>query len=436
MAKLNFVCGLLAALLYCSAAQDDVPQIVDPIEINGTALMQMQQPRGQIDVDGLLYFFRCNDDQVEVYKGDTVALLTPVLTKKQTTCSLKVKANENMKLTFQCMEKMVLHPADRFIINGKEYKKKQVEKPIGVQGKEIDVVFKAPKSWKKNRSLACLITTPEDTYTTSTTTTVTPPPSDECQCGKRNVGGLVDSRIVGGEDADAHEFPWQVAVYYKKNGGGTSFCGGSIVSKNYVITAAHCVGSNGEVSVGVGIHDRGQTQKIVKAKFVKMHEQYDPSTIDYDIAVITVEEPFDFSDPKVGPVCLPSKDAEHDGKPVTISGWGLRNDGSGLPTILQTVDVKVITEAKCKEFGGSFIKERMICTLGDGTESTCSGDSGGPLVYKTSSDSYELVGVVSWVFVSGGQCDPEKPNGFARVTSVELYPWIQTHTKGLAGTCQ
>jgi len=335
----------------------------------------------------------------------------------------------------------VVHSKDRFVIDGQEYTKKQVEKPIEVQGEDITVEFRAPKNWKKNRFINCLISTAPTDVTTPTPTTptpttpTTPPPSGGCQCGKSNQGGL-DARIVGGEPADPHEFPWQVSVYYTRTSGGTSFCGGSIVSKDYVITAAHCIGSAGTVSVGIGTQYINQQQKIVKAKTVKGHEQYNPSTIDYDIAVLEMEVPFDFSDPKVGPVCLPKQDDQHDGKPVTVSGWGLTNDGNGQPAGLRKVEVSVISQAQCVGVGGSFIKERMICTLGDGTESTCSGDSGGPLVYEKEPNTFELVGVVSWGYQTDGKCRPDLPNGFARVTSVVLYPWIQTHTKGLAGTCQ
>jgi len=444
MSKLCFVFGLLATL-HCAAAariptEDRVPVRslargrvpvgsfpegrvpVKPLELNRTF---PKEPRSLADVSGKLYYFSCDSDDVVVDSGDAVMLLTPVLGRGSRSCTLKVTAQDS-DFTFECDPGMVLHNRDRFTINGEEYTKNQVQKPIEVEGPEIEVTFTATRAWKKNRSITCFVRT-----SGTSTPPPTPPPSEDCQCGKANVGGL-DGRIIGGENADTNEYPWQVAVQYR-TGSGTSSCGGTIVSKYFVITAAHCVGSSGDVYVGSGKNNYNQLN-FVKVKNVIIHPQWDRPTIDYDIAVLEMGAPFDFSDPRLGPACLPSSNDVHDNKPVTISGWGRTGDGSA-PTMLQKVEVTAMSHAACQSKAGG-ITERMICTEGDGTQVSCFGDSGGPLTYQNAANSYELVGVVSWVFGDGnGSCNPRRPAGFAKITSVELYPWVQQNTNGLAGTC-
>merc|ERR1711900_25908 len=109
--------------------------------------------------------------------------------------------------------------------------------------------------------------------------------------------GYADGRIMGGEEAPAHEFPWQISLRNL----GSHICGGSIINKNQVITAAHCV--EGALpaldSVVAGAHHRileggHQTRRVAKMEY---HASWNNPPFNNDVALITVSEPFDFSDP-------------------------------------------------------------------------------------------------------------------------------------------
>merc|ERR1711936_1158801 len=114
--------------------------------------------------------------------------------------------------------------------------------------------------------------------------------------------GYADGRIIGGEEAPAHEFPWQISLRNL----GSHICGGSIINKNQVITAAHCVQGALPIfdSVIAGAHNRilefGHQKRNIKS--MEAHENHnEPTHFNNDVAIITVTEPFDFSDPNVQP---------------------------------------------------------------------------------------------------------------------------------------
>merc|ERR1711915_949108 len=111
--------------------------------------------------------------------------------------------------------------------------------------------------------------------------------------------GQPDGRIIGGVEAPPHEFPWQISLRNL----GSHICGGSIINKNQVITAAHCVEGALPIldSVVAGAHHRileggHQTRRVAK---MEHHASWNTPPFNNDVALITVSEPFDFSDPNV-----------------------------------------------------------------------------------------------------------------------------------------
>merc|ERR1711982_259036 len=137
--------------------------------------------------------------------------------------------------------------------------------------------------------------------------------------------GYADGRIIGGEEAPPHEFPWQISLRNL----GSHICGGSIINQNQVITAAHCVEGALPVmdSVVAGAHHRlleGGHQKR-RIKSMEAHEDHNNPRFNNDVAIITVTEPFDFSDPNVQPIeMFLLEDAEIPAETVcNVTGWGL-----------------------------------------------------------------------------------------------------------------
>ncbi|XP_044265419.1 brachyurin-like [Tribolium madens] len=230
-------------------------------------------------------------------------------------------------------------------------------------------------------------------------------------------------RITGGQEATPHSIPYQAFLeLYAGNIGW--YCGGSLISQNYVLTAGHCGVNATEVSVILGAHTPFQdedSQIIITSKEVTVHEKYDGDLIINDIAVIKLSEPAIFTN-AIKAVALPSKaDAikTFEGETARISGWGYTT-GFGynkLSDVLNYVDVKVINNTKCGETFGD-LEDSIVCTSGDENSGSCSGDSGGPLAIND-----KQIGVVSFGVIF---CMPGYPSAFTRVTS--FLDWIAANS--------
>lgn len=229
-----------------------------------------------------------------------------------------------------------------------------------------------------------------------------------------------EQKIVGGVEASIGEFPFIVSL---QSASGSHFCGGSLIRKNWVLTAAHCVqGSIGRIVIG--LHDRTDTKnaEIMKVKKVIAHPDYDASSTDYDFAVIELDQ-----DSSYQPVALNSVDiqipARDEGAPMmsTTAGWGATKEGSyGLPKTLQKVDVPLVTNEACNKSYPDKITDRMICAgYEEGGKDSCQGDSGGPLLVQNENREQILVGVVSWGY---GCARPELPGVYSKVSAG--FDWI------------
>lgn len=234
--------------------------------------------------------------------------------------------------------------------------------------------------------------------------------------------------IVGGVVAEKGEFPFQVSL---QRSTGSHFCGGSLIKKNWVLTAAHCVaGWQKTNKIFVGLHD--QKNKVDAESFTSVqvipHPLYNRSTLDYDYALIQLS-----GDSKLRTIDLNSTEIEIPeigSNPINVwtAGWGTTSEGSyALPNLLNKVEVPLVTTKECNApsaYRGD-ITDRMICAgLPAGGKDSCQGDSGGPLFVKQSSGDFLLVGVVSW---GEGCARPNKFGVYAKVNSV--IDWIATQTQ-------
>jgi len=271
-------------------------------------------------------------------------------------------------------------------------------------------------------ALACLRPPPPPPPPTSAPTAST---NTNCRCGERKV---VRTRIVGGQNAQKNEYPWQVGLV--SNWGSTPFCGGSLISSNTIVTAAHCATSPSQFKVVVGDHDvtRGDGEQRVSVASWTSHPNYNSNNQDHDIAIIQLSQPVQFSD-SVAPVCLPpSSSTSYDGATATATGWGTLSSGGSQPSILQEVDLTVLTKAQCIQpaavYSSNQISNSMVCASGPGKDS-CQGDSGGPLVSERGG-SFDLVGVVSWGY---GCAQSGAPGVYSRVT--DQLDWVNGQVQGL-----
>lgn len=214
---------------------------------------------------------------------------------------------------------------------------------------------------------------------------------------------FLDPRIVGGVPAEIKDAPWQVALVFGKykDPFRAQFCGGSIVSDTWVVTAAHCVvndsvnrvASNVDVVANTTFYNTAGDR--VSIAEIRVHEKYDPKTQDYDIALLKLAD----HTAKLVPVALPAADSKlPPGTELLVSGWGALREGSPGTAYLISANIPVVSNKTCNEPASynNAVTDNMICAgLREGGLDSCQGDSGGPAV-ATAGETKLLMGIVSF----------------------------------------
>ncbi|XP_065368217.1 trypsin-like [Calliphora vicina] len=233
---------------------------------------------------------------------------------------------------------------------------------------------------------------------------------------------ILDGRIVNGVDTTIQAYPYQVSL---QTNDGFHFCGGSIISEDIIVTAAHCMQSYkaSQFKVRLGSTEYNNGGELVAVKAFKYHEGYNPTTMVNDVAVIKMATPVRESS-KIRYIKLAEK-APSTGTTAAVTGWGSKCFLLCItaPKILQVVEVDIVDQQQCasSEYNyGDKIKETMLCAYAV-KKDACQGDSGGPLVANN-----VLVGIVSW---GNGCAWAGYPGVYCDVASVRS--WIEKTAKEL-----
>jgi len=230
------------------------------------------------------------------------------------------------------------------------------------------------------------------------------------------IGPVRSSRIVGGVEAKPHSWPHQVALFIDD----MYFCGGSLISEQWVLTAAHCMDGAGFVNVVMGAHnirENEDTQVTVTSTDFFVHESWSSFLLVNDIALIKLPSAVSLND-NIQTVGLPATDVSV-GDMVTATGWGRPSDSSGgISPVLREVTVPIMSNSDCNSIYG-VVTQGNICIDSTGGKGTCNGDSGGPL-----NKNGKTYGITS--FGSAAGCEKGYPDAFTRVT--HFLDWIQEHT--------
>ncbi|KAJ3656345.1 hypothetical protein Zmor_015429 [Zophobas morio] len=235
------------------------------------------------------------------------------------------------------------------------------------------------------------------------------------------------SRIIGGSPTTIHQYPFAAAIDVQTP---TSkfFCGGTLYTRQFVITAGQCVDGAISFTIHLGSVSRSDPNRLtLSTSEYFLHPDYNPNTLENDIGLIQFRMPIDYTDSiqSINYLALEPLPSFHR---VTTIGWGQTSDASSqLPDVLNAVFVIPLNNNECQEVYGSQIVDNMVCVEGNYNEGACHGDTGGPLV-DTYSRYYSVhVGVSS--FVSGNGCESTDPSGYTRT-----YPyvaWIQNITSSV-----
>lgn len=279
-------------------------------------------------------------------------------------------------------------------------------------------------------------------------------------------------RVFGGREVADGEYPFQVALLKTdslsddpESQYSSQFCGGTLIAPNWVLTAAHCMRTEGHpltpdaFVVLAGSTDLEAGRRVVP-RSIFVNQAYDENSMDHDVALVELSEPVD-----AAPVSLGAPGAA---TRAIVVGWGMTEDEKYPRHLLET-DLDLVASAECnigiKAIYAAAVKssvadlarqyrlkpgesdriagelaaglvdpltDAMLCAgIKTGGRDSCYGDSGGPLLATIAGKPVQI-GIVSW---GEGPADSEVKCGHADVYGVysridSFRDWIDSHLDG------
>jgi secreted trypsin-like serine protease len=287
----------------------------------------------------------------------------------------------------------------------------------------------------------------------------------------------IEKRIIGGEDAVEHSWPFLVSVRIKLNKSEHQ-CGGSLITDQHILTAGHCIFpyfhlvsklkmkiseifSLIEVHVGINEHEKDPNhltkEQVYMVEYFDFHENFnftDPWILVHDIAIIKLKRKVNLNRPEVNVVCLPSATTSQHlkeprvGENVVAIGWGsYAEEFNYTAYVLNTLQQAMFTVIdqngeKCNSgmIGNRWDRNFTVCATGyEKKQVTCFGDSGGPVMaYRN--NRWTLIGIISFAHdVKDYQANKKKCNAsmpFYFVNVAAYIDWVNKKTGFILGKFQ
>lgn len=236
----------------------------------------------------------------------------------------------------------------------------------------------------------------------------------------------LNGRIINGFDAKRAQFPSYSYLEITEEDDTESFCGGSLISREHILTAAHCIIEAKRVTVNLGsleadkYYEIGRKAIVVEKDNLIAHPHYYQILSDADIAIIKLPEPVEFSN-TIQPIELPTTcDSNINISAIIVGNGDVSIENDAEAKILQWARVTTIPFEKCKK-EYEYISKSIICAESVEDRTIGDGDSGGPLIRFSDG---RLIGVTS--FSHADSPSLKEPQGFTHVIS--YFNWISQVT--------
>jgi len=244
----------------------------------------------------------------------------------------------------------------------------------------------------------------------------------------------VSPRIVGGTAVPNGKYPFTAALLDKRRAGDAFdelFCGGTLIDKDSVLTAAHCLVNPrpDKLQVVVGrtaLNQSGGQIRSVSHRFI--HPRYNGNG--YDAAILKLRRPVKGIKP-IKLATAKQNDLEKPGHLLTSAGWGVVKQRPGpfdiRPFRMHATSVPVVSDSRAKRAyqsqGLKYLPSLQVAA-GKKGEGACFGDSGGPLF---DSGSRTQVGITSH---GAGECGQARyPAVYTEVNNPQIGEWILSAAK-------